>query len=109
MAAIMMVWTESLQHFLRADSWIRDSSKDGNMKTKGLRTSPPKRVSALYYTFESVHDGDHDGVVRIFVGLFCELGGLLIIHSHYVAQFSSYWECEIDYMAQFFPFQECNL
>ena len=26
-----------------------------------------------YYTFESVHDGDHDGVVRIFVGLFCEL------------------------------------
>ena len=26
-----------------------------------------------YYTFESVYDGDHDGVVRIFVGFSCEL------------------------------------
>ena len=31
-----------------------------------------------YYMFESMHDGDHDGVVRIFVGLSCELGGLII-------------------------------
>ena len=30
------------------------------------------------YTFESMHDGDHDGVVRIFVGLSCKLGGLII-------------------------------
>jgi len=26
-----------------------------------------------YYTFESVNNGDHDGVVRIFVALSCEL------------------------------------
>ena len=26
-----------------------------------------------YYTFESVHDGDHDGVVRIVIVLSCEL------------------------------------
>ena len=25
-----------------------------------------------YYTFESVNDGDHDGVVRIFVGFSCK-------------------------------------
>jgi len=31
-----------------------------------------------YYTFESMHDGDHDGVVRIFVGLSCELFDYLI-------------------------------
>ena len=31
-----------------------------------------------YYTFESMHDGDHDGVVRIFVGLSCELGGFFL-------------------------------
>ena len=30
-----------------------------------------------YYTFESMHNGDHDGIVRIFVGLSCELGGLI--------------------------------
>jgi len=29
-----------------------------------------------YYTFESMHDGDHEDVVRI--GLSCELGGLII-------------------------------
>jgi len=26
-----------------------------------------------YCTFESVYDGDHDDVVRIFVGPFCDL------------------------------------
>ena len=26
-----------------------------------------------YYTFESVHDSDHDSVVKIVVGLSCEL------------------------------------
>jgi len=26
-----------------------------------------------HYMFESVHDGDHDGVVRIFIGLSCKL------------------------------------
>ena len=37
-----------------------------------------------YYTFQSMHDGDHDDVVRIFVGL-SELGGLIIyITLHYI-------------------------
>jgi len=26
-----------------------------------------------YYMFKSVNNGDHDGVVRIFVGLSCKL------------------------------------
>ena len=33
-----------------------------------------------YYTFESVHDGDNDGVVKMFVGLSCQLWGLFILH-----------------------------
>jgi len=33
-----------------------------------------------YYTFESVNDCDHDDVVRIFVGLSCELWGFFILH-----------------------------
>jgi len=40
-----------------------------------------------------VHDSDHDGVVRIFVGLSSELLGS-IIYLHYAEQF--------------FPYQECN-
>ena len=31
-----------------------------------------------YYTFESVHDSDHDSVVKIVVGLSCELWGYLL-------------------------------
>jgi len=37
-----------------------------------------------YYTFVSLHYSDHDGVVRIFVALSCELGGFFIyIILHY--------------------------
>ena len=62
-----------------------------------------------YYTLESVYDGDHDGVVRIFVGLSYE-PGRLISYLHYVEQFFPYQECNIilHYAAQFFPYQECN-
>ena len=31
-----------------------------------------------YYMFESVNNGDHDGVVRISVGLSCKLRDLFI-------------------------------
>jgi len=37
-----------------------------------------------YYTFESSHDGDHDGIVRLFVGLSCELGGFLVYVIDYI-------------------------
>jgi len=36
--------------------------------------------------FESMHDGDHDGVVRILVGLSCELGGLIIYFIIYITR-----------------------
>jgi len=41
-----------------------------------------------------MHDGDHDGLVRIFAGFSCELGGL-INYLHYAAQFFLYQECNI--------------
>jgi len=41
---------------------------------------------------KSVHDGNHNSVVRIFVSLSCELWGFFILHG----------------MEQFFPYQECN-
>ena len=49
-----------------------------------------------WYTFESVHDGDHDGVIRIFIGFLYAViitKSLLTIHLlHYVEQlfFSPY-------------------
>ena len=33
--------------------------------------------TATYYKFVSLYDSDHDGVVRIFEALSCELGGFL--------------------------------
>ena len=46
--------------------------------------------------FVSLHDSDHEGIVRIFVALSCQLGGffnyLIILY----------------YVEQFFPYQECN-
>ena len=44
-----------------------------------------------------IADGDHEGVVRIFVALSCEQWGYL----HYLHY--------LHYAAQFFPYQECNL
>ena len=34
--------------------------------------------------FDSVYDGDHDGVVRIFVGLSCEPGRLISYLINYI-------------------------
>jgi len=50
-----------------------------------------------YYMFVSLHDSDHEGVVRIFVALSCELWGYL------------FTLITLDYTAQFFPYQECNV
>jgi len=57
--------------FLRATLPITVRSSDGGHgETKGLITPPPRWVSAQ---FVSLHDSDHEGVVRIFVALSCEL------------------------------------
>ena len=55
-----------------------------------------------YYTFESMHDGDHDGIVRLFVGLSCELGGFFSLRHrlHYIT---------LHCVEQFFYYQECNI
>ena len=37
-----------------------------------------------YYMFDSVYDDDHDGVVRIFVGLSCEPGRLISYLINYI-------------------------
>ena len=62
--------------------------------TKGSELHHQGEFLRNYYTFESVHDGDRDSVVRIFIGLSCELGG-----------FFNY----IILREQFFPYQECNI
>jgi len=51
--------------------------------------------------FVSLHHSDHECVVRMLVGLSCELWGLIIqlITLHYIT---------LHYAAQFFPYQECN-
>jgi len=40
-----------------------------------------------------VHDGEYDSVVRIFVGLSCELWCFFTLH----------------YVEQLFPYQDCNV
>ena len=69
-------------HFLRATlpmtvgSCARAMADNG--ETKGLITPPPGEFLHNYFTFESLHDSDHEGVVRIFVALSCKLGSLII-------------------------------
>jgi len=65
--------------------------------------------------FDSVYDGDYDGVVRIFVGLSCELGRLISYLINYIIIYIT-WNnfsptrsvITLHYAAQFFPYQECN-
>jgi len=51
-----------------------------NGETKGLITLPPKWVSTQLLYACVLHDSDHDGVVRIFVSLSCELW----VYLHYI-------------------------
>jgi len=48
------------------------------METKGSQLHNRGDFLHNYYMFVSLHDSDHDGVVRIFVALSCELGGFFI-------------------------------
>ena len=69
-----------------------------------------------YYTFVSLHDSDHNGVVRIFVGHSSVLWGLIIylvtrhnfpptrnVIAIYAAQFFLYQECKLDTWHNFSP------
>ena len=53
-----------------------------NEETKGLITPPPRWVSAQLLYIVSLHDSDHDGVVRISVALSCELWGYFVALSY---------------------------
>jgi len=44
-----------------------------NGETKGLITPRQGEFLHNYYMFVSVHDSDHDCVVRIFLGVSCQL------------------------------------
>ena len=60
------MWTESLWAFLRA------TLPDRALKqwwTIGRQKGSTKVSLCNYYTFLSMHDSDHEGVVRIFAAL----------------------------------------
>jgi len=58
-----------------------------------------------YYTFESMHDGDHDGVLRIFVGLPASWLSIKLIN--YITRHNFFPYQEFNHMEQFY-YQECN-
>ena len=75
--------------------WKKSTS---NERHKGSELHHQGAFLHDYYMFQSSHDGDHDGVVRLFVGLSCELGGFFNVIDYIT----------LDYMEQFFYYQECN-
>ena len=76
------------RRFLRAilptTVWLCAQAMVGKRKTKRLRTPSPRWISDM---FESVQNGDQDGVVRIFVGLSVS-SEVSLITLHYNAQHS---------------------
>ena len=74
LSAIAMMWTESSWAF--PESYTAGSCTRAmvdNRETKWLITALSGEFLHNYYTFVSLHDSDHEGVVRIFVALSCEL------------------------------------
>ena len=55
------------------DSWIVRSSDGGRREDKRAHNHHQGEFLHNYYKFVSLHDRDHEGVVRIFVALSCEL------------------------------------
>ena len=98
MTAITTMWTESSWAFCESytanESWIVRSSDGGPQGDKGAHNSTTKVSFCTIIMFVSLHDSDHEGVVRIFVALSCELRGYL----HYLFTLHS----------TIFPYQECN-
>ena len=52
-----------------------ETSQQSTGRQKSLELRHRGEFLHNYYMFGSVHDGNHDIVVRIFIGLSCELGG----------------------------------
>ena len=75
------MWTESSwafpENYTADDSWIVHWAMADNGETKGLIAHHQGEFLHNYRTFVSLHDSDHDGVVRIFVALSSELWGYL--------------------------------
>jgi len=93
---ITTMWTESSWVF--PESYTAGSCAGAmadNGETKGLITAPQGEFLHNYYMSVSLHDSDHQGVVRIFVALSCELWGYL---------FSL-----IRLRGTIFPYQESNI
>ena len=122
------MWIESSVAFPESytadESWIVRSSDGGQRGDKRAHNFTIK-VSFCTIIIRLCHCmiSDHEIVVRIFVGLSCELGGLITLYYitrhnfsptrsvrlHYAAQFFSYQECNyLHYAAQFSPYQGCN-
>ena len=94
--AITTLWTEFLWAFPESytanDSWIVRSSNGGQWRDKMAQYHDQGEFLHNSYTFVSLHDSNHDGVVRIFVALFCKLWGYLFT-----------------LCGTTFPYQECNV
>jgi len=77
------MWTESScvfpESYTADDSWIVRSSDGGQ---KGSYLHHQGQFLHDYYTFVSLHDSDHEGVVGIFVALSCKLWGYLFTYLH---------------------------
>ena len=52
-----------LESFTADDSWILRSSNDDQREDKSAHNSTTEVFLHHYYTFMSLHDSDHDGVV----------------------------------------------
>jgi len=59
---------------------IVHSSDGGQRGDKRAHNSTTKAFLHNYYTFVSPHDSDHEGVVRIFAALSCELWGYILLY-----------------------------
>lgn len=82
------VWRLTCGPFLRAMlPTTAGSGARAWWRTRGRQRAQNSTIEVSFCTTSKlVHDGDHDGVIRIFVGLFCELWGFLIT-LHYSAHF----------------------
>jgi len=72
--AITTVWAESLWAFPESyTAWSCARAMVENGETKGVINLPQGEFLHNYYTFVSLHECDHEGVVTILVALSCEL------------------------------------
>ena len=89
MTAITDVWSETLWGLRKTVLATNVEESDRAMVADGLYLRHQGEFQHNYFAFVSLHDSDHDGVVRIFVG-----------HSE--------GSKRLRYRAQFSPYQECK-